>query len=148
MLILHEKAGPQYQLSTNTDISVPWVHSPTTSATLTTSPHQSKSFDKMEGPTAQPLLPEQQLAQHYSSISTYYPNGHICCTLTGSFQGDGMNATTQAGCTHCAEACWHTCHQIPACIPSDTNSFLNDPYIKKSTWMKLCTVNFSNEGTS
>jgi hypothetical protein len=46
----------------------------------------------MEGPTAQPPLPEQQLAQHHSSISTYYPDGHIFYTLTGYYQGDGVNA--------------------------------------------------------
>jgi len=51
-------------------------------------------FDKMEGPTAQPPLPEQQLTQHYSSISIYYSDSHICWTLRGSYQGDGMNAMT------------------------------------------------------
>jgi hypothetical protein len=97
-----------------------------------TSPHQIKPFDKMEGPTAQPPLPKQKLAQHYSSVSTYYPDGHICCTLTGSYQGDGMNAMTLVGCTHSAEVCWHSCHQLPACIPSDSHSFLNDSCIKKT----------------
>jgi hypothetical protein len=60
----------------------------------------------MEGLTAQTPLPEQQLTQHYSSVNTYYPEGHICCTLTGSYQGDGMNPVTKVECTECAEVCW------------------------------------------
>lgn len=42
-----------------------------------------------------------------------------------------MNAMTSARCTQCAEVWRCSCHQLPACIPDDSHSFLNDPCIKK-----------------
>jgi len=76
VLVLYEKPGPQYQLSTNTDISVPWVHSPTTSATLRLHPIRLSHLTRWKDPLHSHHFPNN------NSHSPIHQSVHTILTAT------------------------------------------------------------------
>ena len=130
MLVLSEKAGPQYQLSTNTDVSVPWVHCPTTSATLRLHPIRLSHLTRWKDP----------LHSHHSWTTTrtalfinhYLPSWQLhLLHFNKKLSGRWYKCNDLNGMYTLCWSVWHSCHKLPACIPDDSHSFLNYPCIKK-----------------